>query len=295
MLFYFKKLNIIMKTYILYLGISPLISYGSNIEDVIEIYKEDGICAQRFIISLEQDGPKNVPLLMLRIDPSTNFISLKHALNQEDWKTAQEWSLEAKCVPTFGAISIAKFSAEGNSIGYMKADDGHILNSNSKDSWGGILALNPYDEKDKQVQIFHLEISTLAEIERRYKTVIQLERLLNQKCEPINWAYATPHSIAAVGVDKNNHLVFIFSEIQVSAGHLAKMVSIPELNLLGALYAVGGASAGIYANLNSQLISNQGLLTAPAKLNFISSLLKYVSPNLLGKGSFPFALCFESN
>jgi len=135
------------------------------------------------------------------------------------------------------------FHANGNPVGLV-VDDGVALNADHP-KFGGYLAFDPRSPSDPAITITGRDCAgfDLAALERRYKSILQANRLLGCSGEALPWKDAKQYSASAIAVDRRGNPVFIHARAAVTMTELARAVA--ALELAGALFLEGGPEASL--------------------------------------------------
>lgn len=188
-------------------------------------------------------------MAVLRIDPDSFELSLGAALNTGKMLTMPEWVRQNGFT---AAINAGMFRSDDRlrSTGYMR-DAQVVVSSFLHPAYGAFLAFQPRDTTLPPVRWVDRKLdddwqSVLAE----YDGIIQNYRLISRDRENLWEPTARRHSVAAVGVDRWNRVLFIHSRPPLSMHEFAQALLDLPLDLLGAMYVEGGADASMFVHVN---------------------------------------------
>jgi hypothetical protein len=135
------------------------------------------------------------------------------------------------------------FHANDNPVG-MLVDDGVQL-AKDHPKFGGYIAFDPRSPDDAPLTITGRDCASfdLAALQRRYKSILQANRLLGCTGDALPWQDAKQYSASAIGVDRHGNPVLIHARAAVTMTQLARAVA--ALDLAGALFLEGGPEASL--------------------------------------------------
>ncbi len=135
------------------------------------------------------------------------------------------------------------FHANGNPVGMLVDDGTQVAKDNSK--FGGYIAFDPRSPNDAPLAITGRDCASfdLAALQRRYKSILQANRLLGCSGEALPWKDPKQYSASAIGIDRHGNPVFIHARAAVTMTELARAVA--ALDLSGALFLEGGPEASL--------------------------------------------------
>jgi len=195
----------------------------------------------------------NAKILVVKIDPEKYSFKLMSASQNGGKKmTVREWCEKNGLVAAFNA---GMYQEDGvTSVGYMR-NFKHINNSRVNKN-NAVLAFNPavadVPEIDRDCQDFE-------NLKGKYHTFVQSIRMVS--CEQQNvWSpQATGWSTLAIGMDKNNKVLIIFSEQQYCVHDLIEILLSLPISLYNAMYLEGGPQASLYLSTKNTTIEKHGV------------------------------------
>lgn len=217
---------------------------------------------------------------LVRIDPDRFQLRLLTALADGGSRTAPEWAHDFGLT---GLINASMFAPDQRSIGLLVAGTS-VNRDRDNERLGAFLAFDPInkgnkgnkgDERDAPVVLTGRDCPgfDLANLRRRYRSIVQNYRLLDCDGKPVTWKDARRFSAAAVGLDENGHAVFVHTRAPANMSELA--VILAEQRLRAAMYVEGGPEASLYVDAGPIEVSEVG-----SGLLGTSSFFKI--PNVLG-------------
>jgi hypothetical protein len=198
-------------------------------------------------------GASAACLTLVRIDPVLYRLRVLTAGAEGGSRPAVEW---ARDYGLTGVINASMFAPDQRSIGLLVS--GSVTN-NGRDNprLGGFLAFDPVDAQSPPAAIVGRPCPgfDLADLRRRYRTVVQDYRILDCDGAPIAWKDERAASASAVGVDRDGRVVFIHSATPVPMSELAVSLAAPELGIRAAIYVEGGPEAFLHVKVGDQTVS----------------------------------------
>src|SRR5687768_16339236 len=151
-----------------------------------------------------------------------------------------------KWADTFRLVAVTNagmFHANGTPVG-MIVEDGVVLRRDHP-TYGGYLAFDPRSASDPAVTIAGRDCAgfDLAALQKRYRSIVQSNRLLGCAGEALPWIDKKQYSAAAIGVDRAGRVVFLHARGAVTMSELAQ--SVAALDLSGAVFLEGGPEASL--------------------------------------------------
>lgn len=189
------------------------------------------------------------PITVLRIDPAYYAFRLLSA-SQHDGRrrTARQWCEEFELLAATNA-SMYMREKPLRSTGYMR-NYKHFNNRRINPAFGAFMLFNPLDSASPPVRLVdrHLEPGW-RKLLGRYATVVQNYRMIS-KGRKRGWPrQEKTYSTAAVGLDRDNQVLFIFSPLPYSTYSLIRaLISLP-IAISDAMYVEGGPAATLHINL----------------------------------------------
>jgi len=196
-------------------------------------------------------APKNSALgdsLIRVLRADTDYFALR-LLNSSSKNPRKRWSVKdwADKNGLVAAINASMYQKNMmSSVSYMKTRQ-HTNNTwVSKDKT--ILAFNPNDENLPPVRIIDRDCEDFAALRKQYNTLVQSIRMVS--CHGKNmWKQQKKiSSIAAIGLDRQDRILFIHVRSPYSTHDLIHMLLELPLDLKQAMYVEGGADAQLYIN-----------------------------------------------
>ena len=135
----------------------------------------------------------------------------------------------------------------------------HINNPHSNPSFGAFMVFNPIDPSHPKVRFIdrRLQKNWNAQIEK-YHIVVQNYRMIS-KGKMRGWPQQQKlHSTAAMGMDKENNVLFIFSWSPYSTHDFIHILLSLPIYIDSAMYLEGGPEATLYINPNHLQIKGKG-------------------------------------
>lgn len=198
-------------------------------------------------LALFQETPASPYLLVvLKVDPIHYELKLlsaseggKEGMTLKDWCSA--FGLD-------GAINASMYLEDGRkSTGFMKNYD-HVNNPRINARFGAFLVFNPREASLPPVQIVDREHQDWKNLIDRYETVVQNYRLITLKGKNAwkNRSDARRFSAAAIAMDDEGKVLFIFSRQPRDVHEFAEQLLGLPLKIRNAMYVEGGQDAGLF-------------------------------------------------
>lgn len=223
----------------------------------------------------------NHKIVILKIDPKFHALRLLSA-SELDRKprTAKKWCNE------FGMLAAINASMYQNveplrSTGYMK-NDKHLNNSYINPAFGAFLCFNPVDASLPEVQIVDRRLHKgWKRVIKSYKTVVQNYRMISDG-KKMGWPQREEiYGSAAIGMDKDNHVLFILSRSPFSTHDLIHILLSLPIHIKSAMYVEGGPEATLYMSVHDKEMIFVGTCEADASENEDLKSLQGI-PNVIG-------------
>lgn len=231
-------------------------------------------------LSLFRENPPASDLLVvLKVNPV--YYELKLLTSTEEGKSGT--TLKGWCV-AFGleaAINASMYLEDGRkSTGFMKNYD-HVNNPRVNARFGAFLVFNPKEASLPPVQIVDREHQDWKDLIGRYETVVQNYRLiaLDGKNAWKNRSDDRRFSAAAIAMDDEGNILFIFSREPRNVHDFANRLLTLPLKIRNAMYVEGGKDAGLF------IASLPGGIPDRAALSILEGDEGYASPlvpNVIG-------------
>jgi hypothetical protein len=202
-------------------------------------------------LTLETLRPKVAPavavadtcLRVLRADPEHFDVELGAAADAP--LTGPEWAERTGAV---GVINASMYLPDGRSTGLL-VDGDRALTPTVNDQFGAFFAAGPRTGGGAMPAATMwgdgCPGSTLAELRRDYRLIVQNYRLLDCEGKPIAWKDEKVYSAAAVGLDRDGNVLFIHSRAPYRMASFTQLLVDPALGLelVAAMYVEGGPEA----------------------------------------------------
>ena len=194
----------------------------------------------------DKTSPGALPIYVIRVDPRHYRLKLLSASEHGGGpRSLKMWSEE------FGlhaAINASMYQDENTerSTGFMKNFD-HLNNQTINPGYGAFMVFNPKDASLPPVQfVDRRRQPDWKTIVDKYQSVIQNYRMISDG-EQTGWPPdGKAHSTAALGMDGDGNVLFIFSSMPRSTHDFIGLLLNLPLGIRDAMYAEGGAYAGMY-------------------------------------------------
>jgi len=214
----------------------------------------DGLMIGEFE-SPKEHRASDAKLLVLKIDPQKySFKLLSASENGGKKMTLKEWSEKHGLVAAFNA---GMYQEDGiTSVGYMK-NFKHINNGRLNKN-KAVLAFSAIDPTVSEIQIIDRECQDFESLRGKYRTLVQSIRMVS--CDQQNvWSpQATAWSTLAIGMDKSNKVLVLFSQQPYAVHDLVEMLLSLPLSLYNAMYLEGGPQASLYFSTKNETLEKYG-------------------------------------
>ncbi len=186
----------------------------------------------------------NRKITLVKIDPKFYSFRLLSASEHGRMRmTAKKWCQQHNLI---SAINAGMYQQDGiRNVGYMK-NFNHINSPRLNTRYQAVLAFNPVESTVPDIQIIDLQCQGFQRLKDKYQTLIQGIRMVSCRQENVWERQDKMWSIAAFGMDKGGHGLFIFSESPYSVHDLTNILLSPPLSLYNAMYLEGGPEATLY-------------------------------------------------
>jgi len=181
---------------------------------------------------------------VLRIDPRSFKFVLLNASRPEQGRrhSVRNWVKQNHLVAGINASMYQK--DQMTSVSLMNTM-GHVNSSwFSKDRT--ILAFDPVDKTLPPVRIIDRDCDDFDSLRKKYRTLIQSIRMISCKGENVWQQKQKIWSTAAIGIDRENRILFIHSRSPYSTHDLINILLQLPLRLKRAMYVEGGPDAQLY-------------------------------------------------
>ncbi len=180
---------------------------------------------------------------VLKINP--DFYSFKVLCSSEHDqkpKTTKQWCEKFGLI---AAINAGMFQKDRlTHVSLMKNYDHYNNPRLSKNK--AVLAFNPIDSSLPDIQIIDREFQPFEKLKDKYHTLIQNIRMVTVKQKNVWSRQEEQWSIAAMGIDKQGNVLFIFSRSPYSVHDFINILLALPISLYNAMYLEGGPTASLY-------------------------------------------------
>lgn len=223
----------------------------------------------------------NFPITILKINPEFYSFKLLCASEHDgNMRTAKQWCNEFGLLAAINA-SMYQDTDPLKSTGYMK-NYNHINNPHINPAFGAFMAFNPVDSSLPESRFVdrRLQKDWKAQIEK-YHTVVQNYRMIS-KGKRKGWPQQKKvYSTAAVGMDKDNNVLFIHSPSPYSTHDFIHILLSLPIDIDSAMYLEGGPEAILYISPKGIKTMSEGRYGTLFGKNF-SDLSTLTLPNVIG-------------
>ncbi|MBT4620226.1 MAG: phosphodiester glycosidase family protein [Nitrospina sp.] len=187
---------------------------------------------------------------ILRADTASFSLRLLNASSEDPKKRwpVKDWVNRNGLVAAINASMYQKDMM--SSVSYMKTRK-HTNNTwVSKDKT--ILAFNPNDKKLPPVRIIDRDCEDFNTLRKQYSTLVQSIRMVSCHGENMWGQQKKMSSIAAIGLDQQDRILFIHVRSPYTTHDLIHMLLKLPIDLKQAMYVEGGADAQLYINTGKE-------------------------------------------
>jgi hypothetical protein len=223
----------------------------------------------------------NHKIVIFKIDPRFHSLKLLSASEMDRKpRTAKEWCKE------FGLHAAINASMYQNmeplkSTGYMR-NEKHLNNSYVNPAFGAFLCFNPVEASVPEVQIVDRRLQKdWKRVIKKYRTVVQNYRMISEG-RKTGWPQREEiYGSAAIGMDRDNHVLFILSRSPFSTHDLIHILLSLPIHIVSAMYVEGGPEATLYLKVRDKEMTVVGTCEADT---LESGTLKSIQriPNVIG-------------
>ncbi len=188
----------------------------------------------------------NHKMVILRVDPKLHALRLLSASELDrNPRTAREWCKEFALLAAINA-SMYQNMEPLRSTGYMK-NGKHLNNSYINPAFGAFLCFDPVDTSLPPVQMVDRRLQEdWKQVIKGYKTVVQNYRMISNGMK-MGWPQREEiYGSAAIGMDKDNHVLFILSPSPFSTHDLIHILLSLPIQIKSAMYVEGGPEATLH-------------------------------------------------
>jgi len=238
---------------------------------------DEGLFSMEYYPS-QKSSARDPRISIIKIDPKLYSFKLLCASELGRIRlTAKDWCLKYNLI---SAINAGMYQEDGlRSVGYMK-NFSHI-NNPRLNAYKAVLAFNRTEPAVPEIQIIDLRCQVFEEIKSKYQTFVQSIRMVSCQQENIWTKQDKIWSLAALGVDKNGNVLFIFSEALYSGFDFVNVLLSLPLSLYNAMYLEGGSEASLYFLSNGVEFDKVGNNGIGLNDSFVRGVARAI-PNVIG-------------
>jgi len=213
---------------------------------------------------LEEFDPKkksvicNHKIIILKVDPKFySFKLLSSSEHGSEPRTTKQWCSEFSMVAAINASMYQNIDYL-KSTGYMK-NYKHFNNFHINKDFGSLMVFNPIDPSLPDVQIIDRRIrKNWKNRMKKYNTVVQNYRMISDG-QKRGWPQRNQiHSTAAIGMDRENNVLFILSRSPYSTHDFIHILLSLPINIRDAMYVEGGPEATLYLKIDNKEMKLMG-------------------------------------
>jgi len=182
---------------------------------------------------------------ILRIDPGRYELKLLNASVSKKGRSlsVRQWCLENNLV---AAINASMFQEDlKTSVSFMRTRT-HVNNPRLRAKDKSILAFDRLGSGVPEVKIIDRECEDFEIWKNKYGTLIQSIRMISCKGKNVWRQQPKKHSTVAIGMDKNDRVLFIHVGSTYSTHDLITILQKLPLQIARAMYTEGGPQAQLY-------------------------------------------------
>ena len=212
---------------------------------------------------------------------NTNYFGLR-LLNASSGDQGKRYSVKdwADKNGLVAAINASMYQKDmKTSVSYMKTRQHTNSAWVSKDKT--ILAFDPNDKNLPPVQIIDQDCKDFNKLREFYGTLIQSIRMVSCHGKNMWEPSAKMWSTAAIGLDKQNRILFIHVRSPYTTHDLINMLLELPINLEQAMYVEGGADAQLYINTGKENHEFVGSYSSGSR-EHDENIFSHPVPNVLG-------------
>jgi hypothetical protein len=223
----------------------------------------------------------NHKMVILKIDPKLHALRLLSASELDRIpRTAKEWCREFALLAAINA-SMYQNMEPLRSTGYMRNDE-HLNNGYINPAFGAFLCFDPVDTSLPPVQIVDRRLQKdWKQMIKGYKTVVQNYRMISDG-KKTGWPQREEiYGSAAIGTDKENHVLFILSRSPFSTHDFIHILLSLPIQIKSAMYVEGGPEATLYIRVHGKEMTFVGTCeSGTAEGGAVKSVQRI--PNVIG-------------
>lgn len=223
----------------------------------------------------------NHKIVILKIDPKVHALRLLSASTHDRKpRTAKNWCNKFALLAAINA-SMYQNVAFLKSTGYMR-NYKTLNNPYINPAYGAFLCFNPVDSSLPEVQIVDQRVQkNWKSVIDRYHSVVQNYRMISNG-KKVGWPQREEtYGSAAIGMDKDNHVLFILSRSPFSTHDLIHILLSLPISIRSAMYVEGGPEATLHIGANDKEMTFVGTCEADTTQHEDLKLLQRI-PNVIG-------------
>ncbi len=188
----------------------------------------------------------NYDIYILKINP--DFYSLTLLMcskTKQKPMTLKKWAEKYNLIAAINASMFWK--DQRTSTGYMRSNK-YINQKLIHKGYGGFFVFDPKDKDLPYVDIVERgkAIDSWKNLLERYNNVIQNFRMISKNGKNLWREKEKAFSVSAIGIDKKQNVLFIFSKFPVPMYYLNEILLKLPININGCLFTEGGSTSGLY-------------------------------------------------
>ena len=189
-------------------------------------------------------------IVILKMDPKVLSLKLLSASERgRKLRTAKQWCTEFGLLAAINA-SMYQSSDFLRSTGYMRNYD-HVNNAHIHKDYGALLLFNPIETSLPEVQMVDRRAQkNWKSLMQKYHSVVQNYRMISNGSKADWPKRIVMHRIAAIGMDREDHVLFILSRALYSTHDFINVLLSLQIDIKSAMYVEGGPEATLYLNLD---------------------------------------------
>lgn len=214
---------------------------------------EKGLSVARFPTKKKSlHGDSKVTIV--KVDLEHYALKLYTAAEYGNFRTADQWAEE------FGlqaVINTGMFEPDYSSTGYMK-NLGKVSNPRFKSGYNVMMAFDPVAKGLPKAQIVDRKCQDFLVAQQQYGTLIQSLRMIDCHRENTWGKTRKMWSTAAIGKDKQGHLLLIHSRSPYTVRDLVDELLAMPIGIQSTMYVEGGPEASLYVNAGGTQVRQMG-------------------------------------
>ncbi len=222
----------------------PLPAFGDEDPERIWTDLRPGLEYAAFETNMDP-SPGKFEISILRIDPKYFYFELLSASEKNDRRrTMKGWVVEFDLAAGINAGMFWK--DQRTNTGFMKNRD-HLNNSIIHQDYGAFFVFNPVSESLPPVDLIDRELDPDWKSRiQDYRTIVQNYRMISLDQENAWEQSAKKYSVAAIGMDMEGRVLFIFSRLPSSIHDLNEVLLRLPIDIRNCMFVEGGPVASMY-------------------------------------------------